>query len=106
MSFVVLATITPLPEHRDAVRSALEAAVPAVHAEDGCNLYALHETRDSFVLIEQWRDRAALQTHAQGPALTTLTAALDGVLASPMAVQTLRPLPGGSPQQGVLRPQA
>ncbi len=106
MPVVVMATITPLPERRDAVRTALEAALPAVHAEGGCDLYALHETRETFVLIEQWRDREALQTHAQGPAFTTLTAALDGALASPMAVQTLRPLAGGSPQQGALRPSA
>jgi quinol monooxygenase YgiN len=106
MSVVVLATITPLPEHRDAVREALEAAQPAVHEEDGCAVYALHETRETFVLIEQWRDREALQNHAQGRAFTTLTAALDGMLACPMAVQTLRPLPGGSPQRGALRTQA
>jgi quinol monooxygenase YgiN len=105
MSFIVLATITPLPEHRDAVRSALEVAVAATHAEDGCDLYALHETRETFVLIEQWRDREALQTHTKAPAFAALTAALEGTLASPMAMQTLRPLSGGSPHQGSLRPQ-
>jgi quinol monooxygenase YgiN len=105
VSFVVLATATPLPDHRLAVRNALEAALPAVHAEDGCDLFALHETREGFVLIEQWRDREALQAHTQGPAFAALTAAFDGTLVSPLYVQTLRPVPGGTPQQGSLRPQ-
>ena len=42
MSVVVVATVTPLPEHVDAVRQALLAAVPQVHAEPGCELYAMH----------------------------------------------------------------
>ena len=54
MSVVVVATITPQPEHAQAVRDAVLAAVPQVHAEEGCERYALHEARDgSLVMIEQ-----------------------------------------------------
>ena len=43
MSVVVVATIVPLPDQVDAVREAILAAVPQVHGEPGCELYALHE---------------------------------------------------------------
>ena len=43
MSVVVVATITPKADQVDAVRDALLAAVPRVHAEPGCELYAVHE---------------------------------------------------------------
>ena len=36
MSVVVVATITPQPEHAEAVREAVLAAVPRVYAEEGC----------------------------------------------------------------------
>ena len=42
MPVVVVATITPKPEYRDEVIAAMKKAVPLVHAEDGCELYALH----------------------------------------------------------------
>jgi quinol monooxygenase YgiN len=44
---VVVATITPQPDQIDAVREAILAAVPKVHAEPGCELYAVHEARGS-----------------------------------------------------------
>ena len=43
MSVVVVATITPKPDQVDAVREAILAAVPKVHDEPGCELYAVHE---------------------------------------------------------------
>ncbi|MGR6967439.1 putative quinol monooxygenase [Geodermatophilus sp. URMC 61] len=38
----VVAATTPQPEHAQAVREAVPAAVPQVHAEEGCERYALH----------------------------------------------------------------
>ena len=50
---VVVATITPQPEHARAVREAVLSAVPQVHAEEGCERHALHEARGgSLVVIE------------------------------------------------------
>ena len=54
MSVVVVATITPKPDQFDAVREAILAAVPKVHAEPGCELYAVHEGRGHFLLVELW----------------------------------------------------
>ena len=65
MSIVVVATITPQPDAVDAVREALQAAVPAVHEEPGCELYALHQADGTFVFVEQWADADALLVEAQ-----------------------------------------
>ena len=46
MSVIVVATVLPVPERRAEVLSALKDAVPRVHAEEGCDLYALHEGPD------------------------------------------------------------
>jgi quinol monooxygenase YgiN len=43
VSVVVVATITPQPEHAQAVRETVLTAVPQVHAEEGCERYAVHE---------------------------------------------------------------
>jgi quinol monooxygenase YgiN len=51
VSVVVVATITPKPGEEDAVRDAIVASIPAVHAEPGCELYALHEGTGEFVLV-------------------------------------------------------
>lgn len=102
-AFIAIATITPLPEHRDAVRDALLAAVVRTHAEDvGCERYALHETPDGFVMIEKWADGAAVAAHGGGPAFAELKAAWDGKLAVPLSVQRLTPLPAGDPVLGAL----
>lgn len=42
MSVVVVATIVPLGGHREKVLAALDEVIVNVHAEDGCELHALH----------------------------------------------------------------
>jgi quinol monooxygenase YgiN len=103
MPVIVVATITPLPEHRDEVRDALQAAVGPVHGEDGCELYALHENGDRFVMIERWASPAALQTHSTDSAgLRKLNADLKGKLQGPLDVVILNPVPAGEPAKGAL----
>ena len=81
MSVVVVATITPKPDQVDAVREALLAAVPKVHAEPGCELYAVHEGKGEFVMVERWESPEALKVHGTAEALTTLGGQLAGKLA-------------------------
>jgi quinol monooxygenase YgiN len=102
MSVIVVATVTPLPEHRDAVIAAIEAAIPKVHAEDGCELYALHEGKDRLVMIEKWTSPELLQAHGQGEALKELHDAQEGKLTGETDVQILRARPVGSDAQGTL----
>ncbi|PRY12080.1 putative quinol monooxygenase [Kineococcus rhizosphaerae] len=95
MSTTVVADITPLPGHEDEVGHVLRAAVVRVRHEDaGCERYELNvDPRDgSYVMVERWADRAALDAHAAGPAFADLSAALEGLLARPIAVRALTPV--------------
>ena len=104
MAIVIVATLVPVPEHRDEVIAALETAQGKAHAvEDGTLLYALHKGRDGrLVMIEKFADEAALAAHSAGGALAELVAALGGKLSAPMDVQVLTPHPAGSAAKGTL----
>ena len=79
----VLAFITCHPGKRDEVLAAFRANMPAVHAEDGCIAYepvvdaagfpALVGP-DGFVVVERWRDAAALKAHAVAPHMAAYSA--------------------------------
>jgi quinol monooxygenase YgiN len=102
MSVVVVATIIPVPEHRDEVIAAFTATIASVHAEDGCELYALHEGDDRLVMVEKWASQEALDTHSAGPALRELGPRLKGMTVGRLDVQVLRPHPAGTEEQGAL----
>jgi quinol monooxygenase YgiN len=79
----VLAIITTLPGQRPKVLEAFRANRPNVLAEDGCIEYdaAIDSAPgpafqtpmgpDTFVVIEKWRDLAALEAHAKAPHMAT-----------------------------------
>ena len=102
MSVVVVATITPLPDQVDAVREAILAAVPKVHEEPGCELYAVHEGRGEFVMIERWESPEALKVHGTAEALTTLGGQLADKLDGPPDVRRLTAVPAGEPAKGAV----
>ncbi|HEY0401407.1 MAG TPA: putative quinol monooxygenase [Blastococcus sp.] len=102
MSVVVVATITPKPDQVDAVREAILAAIPAVHAEPGCELYALHEANGQFVMVERWESTEALDVHGKAEALTTLGGELAGKLEGRLDVRRLTGVPAGDPVKGVI----
>lgn len=90
----VIAVITAKPGQREAVLEAFRANVPAVLAEDGCIEYApmvdaeglgAWQTRfgaDSFVVVEKWRDAAALAAHAKAPHMAAYAARTKDLVAS------------------------
>lgn len=102
MSVVVVATITPKPDQVVAVRDALLAAVPKVHAEPGCELYAVHEGDGQFVMVERWETPEALNVHGRAEALSTLGGQLADKLAAPLDVRRLAPVPAGEADKGAL----
>ena len=103
MSVVVVATITPRSEHAKAVREAVLAAVPQVHAEEGCERYALHEARDgALVMIEQWASPEALAAHGKGEPFTELSQQLEGKLAGAPQLRVLTAVPTGDQAKGAL----
>jgi quinol monooxygenase YgiN len=102
MSVIVVATVFPEPDHRDEVLAALKETVPVVHAEDGCDLYALHEGPDRFVLIEEWASDDALAVHAGAQALADLRTRLAGKTVGDLDIQLLTAVPAGTEEQGSL----
>jgi len=102
VSFVIVATVTPKPGRRDAVRAALLAAVPAVHEEPGCERYSVQEDEQGFVFVERWASEEAMDVHGKGANFTSMMAAISDDLAGPLGVRVLSPLPAGDPAKGEL----
>jgi quinol monooxygenase YgiN len=74
-----------------------------VHEEPGCELYAIHDAPDgTIVMIEKWSSVDELDEHGGGEAVRAQTAALEGLLTSPVEVTRLVPLPAGTEEQGQL----
>jgi len=100
---VVTAVFRPLPGRRADARAAIEGALPGVHEEDGCLLYALHDAADgTLVLLEKWESQEQLDAHAVGEPVKRLRAAIEGLVDGPAAVVTMTPLPAGDPVKGRL----
>jgi quinol monooxygenase YgiN len=102
MPVVVVATILPMPEHRDEVIAAIRSSIGQVHAEDGCELYALHEAPDRLIMVEKWASPEALAAHSKGTVLAALGGLLTGKVAGPPDVKVLQPVPAGDPAKGQL----
>jgi quinol monooxygenase YgiN len=96
----VVATIIPLEGRLDDVEAVLRDLAPQVHSEDGCEKYALHRGRDRIVVIERWRDGAALGAHGQGPAIKAMGQRLAGLVSGAPDVQILEPVEVGDPARG------
>jgi quinol monooxygenase YgiN len=89
----VVAIITTKPGLRETVLTAFRANIPAVLAEDGCIEYGpaidVDEVgsfqakigADSFMVIEKWRDVAALKAHAASPHMAAYGAKVKDMLA-------------------------
>ncbi|MEI4273052.1 putative quinol monooxygenase [Klenkia sp. LSe6-5] len=102
MPITVVATITPKPDRMDAVREAFEQAIPAVHEEDGCELYALHAGQEVLVMVERWRDGAALEAHGAGDTFNQLSEGVKDDLAEPLQVHVLQAVPAGDATKGAI----
>jgi len=101
---VVVVAIFPAAEGRlDDLRAALVEAIPAVHAEEGCELYAIHDGPDDKIwMIEKWTGVDLLDAHGQGAAVARLQELTSGLTAGPPEVVRMFPIPAGTPQQGQL----
>jgi quinol monooxygenase YgiN len=86
----------------DAVEAVLSEGVPAVHEEDGCELYALHRGEDRLVFVEKWRDGTALAAHRSGNNVRAVGEKLSGLVAGTPDVQVLDAVPLGDAGKGSL----
>ena len=100
---VVTAVFQPAPGAKEPLIAALREGIPAVHAEPGCILYAIHDAEDgTIVMLEKWTSREDLAAHATGEAVVQLNTLITPHLASPVTVTTMTPIPAGTRRQGVL----
>jgi quinol monooxygenase YgiN len=74
-----------------------------IHAEQGCELYAVHSDGDLIVIVERWSSQDDLDAHSRGQALTTLTELNDGLLSGPADVFVLENVPMGEPHLGTIQ---
>lgn len=103
MTVIVTALFHPVAGGRDSLVAALRETMPAVHREDGCLRYAIHDAADGTItMIEKWASPQALDAHAAGSAVAALRAAVDPFLAQPTTVTTMVPLEAGDPERGRL----
>jgi quinol monooxygenase YgiN len=86
----------------DAVEAVLTKLIPAVHTEDGCELYALHRGKDRFVFVEKWRDMAAVGVHGQSPNVKALGEGIAGLTEGPPELYILDAVPCGDPDKGAV----
>ena len=78
-------------------------AIPAVHEEEGCELYAIHEgPGEKIWMLEKWSSVALLDAHGAGPAVARLQELTRGLTAGPPEVVRMHPIPAGTPTQGLL----
>ena len=100
---VVTAVFVPQQGRQEEARSAILGALADVHAEPGCELYALHDAADgTLVLIEKWESAELLAAHAGGEPVARLNRAVAGLLEKPAGVVTMTPVPGGDAAKGRL----
>jgi quinol monooxygenase YgiN len=100
---IVTAVFTPVAGKKDELVAALTATIPAVHAEEGCELYAIHDASDGTItMLEKWDSADLLAAHAAGTATAALNAAIDGLIAQPVVVTTMTAIPTGTAEQGAL----
>lgn len=72
---VINATFSIKPEKRNEFLAEVNELVASTRKEDGCLSYQLYESIDSeneFVMVENWRDQAAIEGHNQSPLLQQL----------------------------------
>ena len=89
----VVATLKARPGKRAALFEALEAIIPVVRREEGCIRYELTTDRadvDRAVMLEVWRDSAALQQHEAAAPFQSLAARFDELLIEPVALLKLQ----------------
>ena len=103
MSVVVVAVITPLDGHIQDVVNAFAVASPKVHAEAGCELYALHHDADQVIMIERWATQADLAAHASGAAITELNGLLADHVAGASDVSVLENVQLGDSVKGTIQ---
>lgn len=99
----VLTTISSTSGNRESLLTELKRLVPAVCAEDGCIAFSpavdapskvanqQSPRSDTVVVVEQWRDLAALQAHLKTPHLVAHRERVKSLVQA-LQLQVLQPI--------------
>ena len=99
---IVIATFAPKPGQYDAVKAVLQDAIPDVHREEGCELYALHEeVEGSLVLIEKWTTRELWQAHLALNTVTRIQQGIEGLLERDVEVREMYGVAHSAPPESL-----
>ncbi len=86
----IVARFRSRTEHQTEVEALLQSLVEPSRKDDGCLCYDLHrdtEDQDSFVIVDGWRDRAAVDNHVGAAHVAATIAKLEPLLAEPPVVR-------------------
>jgi quinol monooxygenase YgiN len=99
---IALGEVYAQPSRREDVRELMRATQASAREEAGCLYYVFAETLDDpghFVVVQRFRDRAALDAHYRSPAFERYQARVgqmlerDSELSLHVVEQSLQPLP-------------
>jgi quinol monooxygenase YgiN len=91
----LVANLTAKTGKVEDLQKEIEAIIPEVQKEPGCISYHLHVDRGNpnrLVMLEVWENRAALDAHIAAAPFVGLKTKLDGLLAEPIALESLQRL--------------
>jgi len=88
----VVATLNAKAGKEAALKEALLALVAPSRADEGCIRYELHQDQENdgtFVFLERWESRAALEAHLDRPHLADFKRKAPGLLEGPLEIRVL-----------------
>jgi len=99
---VVVVTFRPKEGRLDELVDLYRAAIPDIHDEPGCELFALHRSKRSVVIIERWATGDDLATHASSEAYKRTSGEVNELLEEPPSVQVIESVAAGHESKGVV----
>lgn len=101
-ALVVVVTLSPANGHREKFLAVCRKYWSGVQEEPGCELFALHEGPESFIVIERWSSRLLWEQHLATAENAALNAELSPLLAEPANVWPVTAVPIGEISRAVL----
>ncbi|HUN12377.1 MAG TPA: putative quinol monooxygenase [Rhabdaerophilum sp.] len=89
---IVMANVKVRPDARETWRKAAMACIAETRKEAGCLAYDMFESVSevgTFVFVEQWHDRAALDLHMTRPHLQALVAVAGTCVTAPPSIEAI-----------------
>lgn len=90
----IIATVHAQPGKEEALAARMRAMALDTRKEAGCILYELQQSNDDpreFIMVEYWRDAAAVDAHDASEHMAALVADLPALVDRPVAVRKFTP---------------